>query len=152
MAHFFCRTTSVLSRASSNESILHALGGSSPSQSESPESKLEREVGPQQSYMLLRCAFLFFRYFCSSKHLEQKVKYHSQKCNQYLNMWIFFIQMDLASFLISRACNNTSLANYFYWYGYIYSFFWISLTLFQFFSLLFTYELPVYNELILDIR
>lgn len=61
------RTTSVLSRASSNESILHALGGSSPSQSESPESKLERE-------------------------------------------------MDLASFLISRACNNTSLANYFYWY------------------------------------
>ncbi|XP_062590997.1 phosphatidylinositol 3-kinase catalytic subunit type 3-like [Saccostrea cucullata] len=61
------RTTSVLSRASSNESILDALSGSSPSQSESPESKLESE-------------------------------------------------MDLASFLISRACNNSSLANYFYWY------------------------------------
>lgn len=28
-----------------------------------------------------------------------------------------FLKMDLASFLISRACNNTSLANYFYWYA-----------------------------------
>nr|QFR39795.1 phosphatidylinositol 3-kinase catalytic subunit [Azumapecten farreri] len=61
------RSLSMLSRASSHDSILDALGGISPKSEESPESKLEKE-------------------------------------------------MDLATFLISRACNNSNLANFFYWF------------------------------------
>ncbi|XP_071110359.1 phosphatidylinositol 3-kinase catalytic subunit type 3-like [Haliotis cracherodii] len=61
------RSMSTLSRASSHDSILDALGTSPPGKEETPENKLAKE-------------------------------------------------MDLATFLIWKACNNSTIANYFYWY------------------------------------